>query len=237
MLAVRNPLKGLDRIIVRSEKPHRATRGRWRDTFNLEESKVLDDVDTPAQGQLTYGIFNFLRKFDGYRELDLKTGKKPKDVSLAEVTGRFSQAVEEGNEFPFLHNFSYRTVGWKWLVARQLDPEERKRLAGTLAALLEEFFADAVECSSKDIQVTFVANEGELRVVDSTPGGNGLSEALLRDQRVAGALSAALKAVRAHGANGPDMFQRFLAEYRADNNLTAKEIIDALDKLARAWNG
>lgn len=170
-------------------------------------------------------------------ELDLKTGGKPKDVSLAEVAGRFAQAVEEGTDFPFLHNFSYRTTGWKWLVARHLDPEERKRLAGSLAVLLEEFLADAVECSSKDIQVTFVAKEGELRVVDGTPGGNGLSEALLRDGRVAGALGAALKAVRAHGEKGPDTFKRFLAEYRADTDLTAKEIADALDKLARAWNG
>lgn len=230
-------MKGLDRIIVRAEKPHRATRGRWRDTFSLEESRPLDGVDTPAQGQLTYGIFTFLRKFDGYRELDLKNGGRPKVVSLAEVTGRFAQAIEEGTDFPFLHNFSYRTTGWKWLVARHLDPEERKRIAPSLSVLLEGFLADAVECSSKDIQVTFVAKEGELRVVDTTPGGNGLSEALLRDGRVSGALSAARKAVRTHGEKNPDTFKRFLAEYRADTDLTAKEIASALDKLARAWNG
>ncbi|WP_158497283.1 DEAD/DEAH box helicase [Methylocystis sp. ATCC 49242] len=232
-------LKGLDHIVVSKEKTQAiATRGRWKDTFGLEEQQELTSgCQKPAKGILHFGIFTFLRKFDGYQEIDLNGLKKPKYVSLADVTKRFRAAVNEGESFPFLHNFSYRTKGWSWLVARVVDEQKRKELAPILGPLLETFFCDAVECSPNDLQVTFEP-QGEIRVVDSTPGGNGLSEALLSGDRIATAWKPAINQIAAQGRKSKESFRRFLAEeYRVDSNVAAQEIADVVQQLADAWNG
>ncbi len=119
-----------------------------------------------------------------------------------------------------------------------LDVDTRKTQAPILASLIEAFFAEAVECSRSDLQVTLDAQATELRVVDGTPGGNGLSEALLREGRVATALATAARVVRAQGRKGDEAFRRYLVEEcRTDSKLNAKEIADALDRMADAWKG
>lgn len=231
-------MKGLKYIEVTREKPNVATRGRWKDTFTLDERKDLPaGHDMPAKGTLTFGVFTFLRKFDGYQQIDLHSGKKT-TVSLADIAERFNSAVEGGEEFPFLHSFSYRTKGWTWLVSRVLDEDTRRSHAPVLAPLIEAFFADAVECSRSDLQVTLDPQAAELRVVDGTPGGNGLSEALLRDGRVATALATAARMVRAQGRKGDEAFRRYLAEEcRTDSKLTPKEVVGAIERMADAWKG
>ncbi|WP_157817827.1 hypothetical protein [Candidatus Thiodictyon syntrophicum] len=232
-------MKGLKYIEVSKEEPTVATRGRWNDSFKLDEPKDLpNDCDYPANRTLTFGIFTFIRKFDGYQEIDLRGRAKTKTVSLAEIARRFVEAMEDGDDFPFLHNFSYRTKGWKWVVSRVIDASARNTLAPILGPLLQGFFCDAVECSQCDLQATLDAQTGELRVVDGTPGGNGLSEALLTDGRVASALKAAAKQVKAQGRKSAKSFRRYLAEEcRIDSEIAAKEIVDAIEHMARAWNG
>jgi hypothetical protein len=232
-------MKGLEKIVVTEETPAVVTRGRWKDSFTLEEPRDLGDGRSePSLGTLTFGVFEFLRKFDGYREIYLRSPTKPKNVSLKEVADRFYTAVDGGEEFPFLHNFSYRTMGWSWLIARILDEEERKRFAPVLAPLLEGFFCDAVECSTSDIQVTLEPQRGELRVVDGTPGGNGLSEALVTDNRMSAAWATAIKQLKAQTRKSPEAFRLFLAEeYRIDSINTAQEVLDVIERLANAWNG
>jgi hypothetical protein len=232
-------MKGLRKIEVTQETPSVVTRGRWKDNFRLEESKDLIGAHSkPAKGNLTVGIFTFLRKFDGYCEIDLRSRTKPKNVSLEEVASRFNAAVQNGESFPFLHNFSYRTTGWTWLITRILDEEKRKRFAPVLAPLLQGFFCDAVECSNSDIQVTFEPQRGELRVVDGTPGGNGLSEALLTDNRMSAAWATAIKQLTAQKRKSHEAFRVFLAEeYRIDITNTAQEVFDVIEQLANAWNG
>jgi len=232
-------MKGLKEIVVSQEKPTLATRGRWKDTFTLHEQKELgNDHDDPAIGTLTFGVFMFLRKFDGYWEIDLHSKAKPKSVSLTEVATRFNAAVQDGESFPFLHNFSYRTIGWKWLIARVLNEQSRKTLAPLLGPLLHGFFCDAVECSKNDLQVTIDAKEGEVRVVDGTPGGNGLSQALLKEGRVTTAWATANKQIKAQARKSDQAFRRYLVEEcRVEPNVTTQEVVDAIRQLAGAWNG
>jgi hypothetical protein len=74
--------------------------------------------------------------------------------------------------------------------------------------------------------------------VDATPGGNGLSEALLTEGRVGEALSTAIKQIRAQGRKSEQAFRRYLAEEcHVDSKVAAKEIVDAVKRLADAWNG
>jgi hypothetical protein len=187
---------------------------------------------------LTFGIFTFIRKFDGYQEIDLRGRSKARTVSLSDIARRFRRAVEGGDEFPFLHNFSYRTKGWKWVVVSVLDKHTRNTLAPILGPLLQGFFCDAVECSINDLQVTLDAQEGELRVVDGTPGGNGLSEALINGGRVEFAWKTAIKQIKAHGRKSKESFRRYLAEEcQIDSKINAKKIVDAIKIMASAWNG
>jgi len=232
-------MKGLDHIEVAREKPTVATRGRWVDTFTLDEPKELaNGHDGPARGALTFGIFTFLRKFDGYQEIDLREHSQTKTVSLAEVAARFNSARQDERAFPFLPNFSYRTKGWKWLIARVLDQNIRVTLGPILESMLQGFFCDAVECSTNDLQVTLDPHAGELRVVDGTPGGDGLSEALLSEGRVGKACRSVIKQIRANERKSSGAFRHYVAEEcRIDTNVTAREVVDAVDRLADAWNG
>jgi hypothetical protein len=232
-------MKGLQKIVVTEEAPSVVTRGRWKDSFTLEEPKDRGEGHSePSIGTLTFGVFSFLRKFDGYQEIYLRSRTKPKNVSLKEVADRFDAAVDGGEHFPFLHNFSYRTMGWSWLIALILDKDQRKLLAPVLAPLLRGFFCDAVECSTNDIQVTLEPQNGELRVLDGTPGSNGLSEALLTNDRMSVAWGTAIKQLRAQKRKPPEAFRRYLAEEcRIDNTITAQEVLDAIEQLANAWNG
>ena len=232
-------MKGLDHIEVSAEQPTLATRGRWIDTFRLDEPTHLPDgCDPPATGALTFGLFRFLRKFDGYLEIDLLGRTPPQTVTLAEVAARFNTAIGHGEEFPFLHNFSYRTKGWTWSIARVFDMDLRQSLAPILGPLLQGYFCDVVECAPNDLQVTLEPTTGELRAADGTPGGNGLSEALLSNGRVATALATATRQIAAQAHKSGPTFQRFLAEeYRVRSELTAPEVADALQHLADAWQG
>ncbi|MCF8210955.1 MAG: DEAD/DEAH box helicase [Rhodoferax sp.] len=233
-------MKGLDHIVVTPETPTLATRGRWTDAFKLTESKDLPEPhDKPTKGSLIFGIFEFIRQFNGYQEIDLQGKQKTKIVSLTEISKRFGVARDIGADFPFLHRFSYRTKGWTWNIVNVLKKKDvRDKIAPVLGSLLQGYICDAVECSRNDLQVTMAANEAELRVVDATPGGNGLSEALLSGGRVAQAWQTALKQIKAHGANQA-VFRRFIAEEcRVDVNdsqITYKELCDAIKLMANAW--
>ncbi len=97
---------------------------------------------------------------------------------------------------------------------------------------------DALECSAIDLAVNFEPSAGELRVLDGTPGGNGLSAALFQQGRAAGALASAGKAARKFAKGPASDFARFLAEEcHVEADVSAKEVADAVGTLARAWPG
>jgi len=232
-------MKTLTDIEVVREPQAVATRGRWKDSFVLEDAQdAPSDATLPRQGTLDYGIWSFFRKFDGYIEIDLTNRQRTKTISLAEVSQRFKAALSANEEFPFLHNFSYRTHGWQWNISRLVpDPQQRKELSPVLEGLLGSFFCSAVECASGDLTVTVTPESGHLRVIDSTPGGNGLSQALLLDGRVSSAFADLAKALKGY-ARQPKRFKSLLAaECRVDAMVSIEEVTDAINRLARAWTG
>ncbi|UQA61388.1 helicase-related protein [Polyangium aurulentum] len=232
-------IHALEAIEVVEERRRVATRGRWKDSFDLYlEKDIPDDSEAPAAGKLEYGIWNFLRRFDGYVEIDLSGRNKAKAVSLGEVSERFKEALATKEDFPFLHGFSYRTLGWRWKIARILtNAEHRRMLAPALEGLLHAYLCDVVECARGDLTVKFEPTAGEFRVLDSTPGGNGLSSALLQPERASGALVSAARAARSFARRPAAAFERFLAEdCHVEAQVSAKEVADAVDAMARAWS-
>lgn len=232
-------MHALEAIEVVQERSRVATRGRWKDTFGLYLAQDIPDYcETPASGALEYGIWNFLRRFDGYIEIDLTGRKKAKVVKLAESSARFKAALAANEEFPFLQGFTYRTLGWSWKIARVIaDVERRKVLGPALEGLLHAYLCDAVECALGDMTVKFVPTSGEIRVLDSTPGGNGLSLAVLQQERAVNGLASAARAARSFARRPAGAFERFLAENcHVETQVSAKEVADALDAMARAWS-
>jgi len=76
-------IKDLKQIEVVEEKRKVVTRGRWRDSFIFEEIKDLPEgANPPRKGAFEYGVWSFIRKFDGYLEIDLSRKNKPRQVSL-----------------------------------------------------------------------------------------------------------------------------------------------------------
>jgi hypothetical protein len=226
----------LQQVVVKEVAARVATRGCWEDRFALYAPKELPPTASrPAVGAIEYGIWDFLRHFDGYNEIDLVGGKVTR-VSLPEVSNRFKEAMSRGASFPFLHDFTYRTLGWQWQVARVLqDVEQRPRVAPVLSRILHAWFCDAVECAPGDLEVELDPVEPALRVVDTTPGGNGLSAALL-DERIAPALAAARHAVVAAAAKGSDAFSKWITdELGVEPDASPKELSDALEHLESAW--
>ncbi len=231
-------MKALEAIEVVEEKRRVATRGRWRDELSLYEARVLPrGADVPRSGALEYGVFRFLRRFDGYLQIDLTNRAPLRVVPLSEIMTRFREASGVKNGLPFLRDFAYLTLGWRWRVAGLLtDAAARQRLAPALSGLLLSYLCDEVECARGDLVVSLAPEEGELRVIDGTPAGNGLSEALLADGRVFSALTGAVQAARGFLSQPRRAFEIFLAEEcRLESELTAEELTDALQKLARGW--
>jgi hypothetical protein len=232
-------MKVLHAIEVEEEKARVATRGRWKDRFELYEQKPMPpDAVPPKEGALEFGIWTFLRRFDGYVQVDLTGAASPKLVSLGEVSGRFKEALAAGKSFPYLHNFSYRTLGWRWKLARVLPEVDLTRLGPVLAGVLQAYGCDAVECAANDLQVVVEPGTAELRVVDGTPGGNGLAALLLTDARFVTALEEAERALRQYGDQGGIHFARFMAEEcRIESQIRPEEVWPVVDRLARAWRG
>jgi superfamily II DNA/RNA helicase len=225
--------------VVEERRPF-ATRGRWRDRFELYEAQSRPPgAAAPKVGGLEYGIWTFLRKFDGYFLIDLSGKQGSQFVSLGEVSRRFKTAMAAGEEFPFLHDFSYRTLGWRWKMARVVPDLTGAQATGVaLAGVLQAFGCEAVECAHSDLLVTVDVESAELRVVDGTPGGNGLAAALLQDGRFSKALAQAVQALRRYAAQDPEVWRRFLAEEcHAESEVPAQEVADVIDRMARAWGG
>lgn len=157
-------------------------------------------------------------------------------VTLKEVASRFADARKKRSAFPFLHDFSYRTVGWEWAFGRG---EASTDLAGLVEGLLEHFLADAVESSPADLRVRLNLKAGKLQVLDAAPGGNGLSRAILADGRAAEAFGRCAKQLEAFGGRGGvTRFKKYVLNLCQVEPCTGvSEVRDAVCKLRERWAG
>ncbi len=236
-------LKNIEVIRVEPEPRAVTTRGSWEEGFEFwEAGEPVDRHVRPRRGSFKFGVWNYNRCWQGYTEIDLESGKSRR-VSLAEATRQFGDAVKSGGSPPFLHEFSYRTVGWEWdfgrVEAGSRTAEELAVLSEGIGGLVAYFLATAVESKLDDLGVELDLSSHELRVLDSTPGGNGLSEALLCDGRVVTAFEDCGRELKKYVGKGKKAkFQKYLRALRLDlPDVSPEEILDVIRELRVRWAG
>ena len=166
-------LKTITAIYVNPVKEHVRTMGDWQDTHALYEriSDLPSGASFPKSGMLEYGVWDFERKWNGYRLIDLRTGEVLKWVTLADVAQRFAQAKDTGDHFPFLHPLTYRTMGWRWNFDTIDCSEAALVISGGLFAA---FLTSQLECNASNVQTELDCRS--LSLFETNPGGNGLSD-------------------------------------------------------------
>lgn len=236
-------LKTIKAIYVQPVRGNVATRGDWKDSYKPYEflPDLPEECEIPARGQFEYGLWDFSRKWKGYKRVDLSTGKVQL-VKMGEVVERFQQACQDGDRFPFLHTLTYRTFGWRW----NFDPKKPKpksyqpdSLSDITASLLERFVTASLECSPRDVMVCYSKASHTLEIFDTTPGGNGLSQAALQDGRMGRALDECFLAVTKFARKGRKAaFKHYVAQLlNQDTDCDASEVIDVISDLRDRWQG
>ena len=236
-------LPSLQKVIVERDSRLVTTRGSWEEGFELYQIRTPShDMDRPRKGALEFGIWDYTRTWQGYTEIDLATDKT-RIVSLAEVKTRFDHAQEEGAAFAFLCPFSYRTMGWQWDFGRfpplSDDPEATRSLGSLAGNILEHFAADVVESKVEDIGVQLDLHEHQLRILDTTPGGNGLSEALLTEARIRSAFQNCIRTLSTFtGTRRKKAFNTYVLDLcHQKPGHAAEELVHVLRELYARWTG
>lgn len=223
------------KILVQQIAEHVYTRGLWQEGYALATSLTLPSgASRPRTGTLSYGIWNYEKRWDGYLEYALPK-RLLRRVTVAEVTQRFWQARESGERFPFLRPLQYRTFGWKWELGSAIHGVGPRDDNIPFANLLARFLAGAVEAAEADLSVTVDGPSGEIHVLDATRGGNGLSEALLWGERFGLGVSAAIRVLQEElpsppSDDGPDGLQFLLG-----SEIDTRQAIETLSHLRTAW--
>ena len=181
-------------VIVALEKGMKFTRGVWKDSFTFLRETPLANLKKGAPN-LKCGVWEFQRRFDGYFEIDLNTREKRR-ISLFEVSKRFKLSKSFGEGFPYLQPFSYITHGWSVV----LSPDavlnlnfNDEALIALVESILSSFFSEVVNCSPTDLIVKIDPQSNGLMVLDATPGGSGISFALIKHDLIKSALKKAIQ--------------------------------------------
>ena len=238
-------LKTVKSIRVLPHPKRITTRGAWADSYSLVEIAYgAEHLQRPRQGSCKVGVWDFERRWTGYTEFDLVSGISRR-VNSREATRIFGEAMDSGQSYPFLHPLSYRTSGWQWDFGRldsgNGDPKAAGTLSIVISGLLEHFLAAAVESTPDDLRVELNVRDRQLRVLDSAPGGNGLSGALLLDDRIAQALEKLSLTLKKHVGKSADKtkgFKKYLIALHVEQlEHSAQELLDVVRKLQVRWTG
>jgi hypothetical protein len=216
------------------------TRGSWEEQFAFFEAFAeLSDLGRPDSGIFKFGVWDYTRKWQGYTEIDLVDGTS-RNVSLSEAIAEFDRELKMGRRAPFLHEYTYRTTGWEWDFGRLSDDQSTDQspaFSETIGGLLNHFLAASVESKAEDMFVDFDAQQHVLRVLDSTPGGNGLSEALLKEGRTASAFNRCCKEIKKYTGRGKKRkFRKYMTALRLDAGVSSpEELYDVIHQLHLRW--
>lgn len=235
-------LASIKAVQVKREPKFVTTQGSWDASFAPYEIEPITDGRCPKRGRLSFGVWDYVRKWQGYKEIDLKTNKERK-VPLNQVAKRFSEALERGETFPFLHNLTYRTQGWQWdFGAIELlvpDVASQRSLGKLTGSILEHFLAEAVESRITDFGTQLDLPGHRFQILDSTPGGNGLSETLLMDDRIPAALQGCTRTLaKFNGRGSAKKFEKYvvtLCHEKPSHSL--KEVTHVFGELYKRWSG
>jgi hypothetical protein len=120
------------------------------------------------------------------------------------------------------------------------DNQEIQLSLGVLTGrILEHFLAASVESKVDDISVELNLLRHCLHVLDATPGGNGLSEALLMEGRIKTALqNCAQMLARFRGKQDETPFKKYVLNLcHVDPSHSATEVHHVAQELHMRWNG
>lgn len=233
-------LKNIGVVLVEQVPTNITTRGYWEESMKEYEiyPELPDETSPPANGIIEYGIWEYMKKFDGYIEYNLDTQEKIR-VGLQEVSKRFKESMDSGNEFPFLFPLSYRTYGWSWKYHGLFDENNKKltEMQAITGKILKAFLADSVQSKPTDIQLEYYPNN--LIVIDSTPAGNGLSEAMLKQNNVNKALKNCIDTLNYFKQpENKSKFKKYILELCEEEvKHDPEEFIKIIGKLQNHWKG
>ena len=235
-IALAKWLKTITTIYVERVREHVRTMGEWEDTHVLYEriSDLPSAASLPTSGTLEYGVWDFERKWKGYKLVDLRSGKVLKWVTLADVAKRFAQAKDTGDHFPFLHALTYRTIGWRWNFDEINCSETGLAVAG---GLVSAFLTSQLECNASNVQIELDGRS--LSFFETNPGGNGLAQVALCDNMLVTAIRQCEKTLRDLKKRGSKKFSEYI-ETLLDIptvGMDAAEVEGVLNSLHKYWHG
>ncbi len=229
-------LKTIAAIYVERVHEHVRTMGEWKDTHALYEriSDLPPAASLPKKGLLEYGVWDFERRWKGYRLLDLRSGKVQKRITLAVVAKRFAQARDTGDHFPFLHALTYRTIGWSWNFDEINCSETALAIAG---GLVRAFITSRLECNASNVQIELDGRS--LSFFETNPGGNGLSQLALCDDRFVVAIRECEKTLRDLIRRGPKKFAEYVETLldMPTMGTDVAEVQSVLSSIHKHWYG
>jgi hypothetical protein len=121
----------------------------------------------------------------------------------------------------------------------QSEVEWQRSLGGLVLGILEHFVAEVVESTITDMGIQLDLPEHKLRVLDSTPGGNGLSEALLSEGRLSLAFENCKRALSKFKSKGAaKQFDKYvLALCHEKPSHPSEEVMNVVRELHVRWSG
>lgn len=235
-------LKSINCAYLTPEKEPVVTRGESKERFDAYRifPELPENIKEPAKGSLEYGVWEYEKKFNGYTEINLKTMKKEK-VGLKEISERFKKAMDSNEKFPFLFPLSYRTYGWVWKfneLKKDLD-ENLIDAENLVSGIISAYIADAVQSNPSDILCGISLKDCDMWVLDSNPGGNGLSEAVLMNDNLKTALERCIETLESYNKKGmKKKFERFILELcQEEVNYEPKQLIPIIQRIKDLWTG
>jgi ATP-dependent helicase YprA (DUF1998 family) len=192
-----NYLEMVNVVYIKEQKKRLTTRAKYEESYDSRQmfADPPTGVAYPENGKFEFGIWEYRKEFKGYYEHNLST-RKVTYVPMEEIGKRFKSVQEAGGNFPSPFRLSYRTYGWCWDFSGALAEDDTDLLIKEemlITEIMRQYLADSVQSNVSDLEVSLSLTKSNLRVLDSTPAGNGLSEALIRDDRFNRALENCMK--------------------------------------------
>jgi len=238
-----NHLKTIDVVYVKEQKKRLTTRARYEESY--DSKRLFADpprgVAYPEHGVFEFGIWEYRKEFKGYYEYNQLT-RKVTYVPMEQIARGFKSVKAAGGNIPSPFCLSYRTYGLRWnfsgaLTEYRVDVLVREELL--ITEVMRQYLADSVQSNISDLEVSLSLTKSDLRILDSTPAGNGLSEALLRDDRVNRALGNCIRQFsKFRATQKKSNFNEFLVRLCGlGTKREPEEIIGIIRNIKSCWAG
>jgi hypothetical protein len=132
-------------------------------------------------------------------------------------------------------------LGWEWdfdaLPSTKGDIEWQRSLGELTGSIFQHFLAAAAESRVDDLRIKLDLPRHRLQVLDATPGGNGLSEALLTEGRMRTAFQTCIRTLTKFlGKGGKTQLERYvLALCHELAKHSAEEVLRVVRQLHLRW--